>query len=181
MLAKLFLKPANLLVLDEPTNDLDVETLELLEELVSQYTGTVLLVSHDRSFIDNTASHIWYFDGKGRVDTFVGGYTETISYLQQQQKAQVVKPAVKTETVQRPVKQSKKLSYKLQLELDQLPEKLEAAEAEVEQLQSKVNEPEFFNLDQDLVQSTLTRLASAEEQLEALFMRWEELEELENS
>ncbi|GGA92201.1 ATP-binding cassette ATPase Uup [Agarivorans gilvus] len=181
MLAKLFLKPANLLVLDEPTNDLDVETLELLEELVSQYTGTVLLVSHDRSFIDNTASHIWYFDGKGRVDTFVGGYTETISYLQQQQKAQVVKPAVKTETVQRPVKQSKKLSYKLQLELDQLPEKLEAAEAEVEQLQSKVNEPEFFNLDQDLVQSTLTRLASAEEQLEALFMRWEELEELKNS
>lgn len=181
MLAKLFLKPANLLVLDEPTNDLDVETLELLEELVSQYPGTVLLVSHDRSFIDNTASHVWFFDGNSNVDSYVGGYSEVASYIENRQKAPVVKAVEKTDSSQRAQKQSKKLSYKLKLELDQLPEKLEAAEAQVEELQSKVNEPEFFNLEQDVVQNTLNDLAKAEQSLEDLFMRWEELEELKNS
>lgn len=181
MLAKLFLKPANLLVLDEPTNDLDVETLELLEELVSQYPGTVLLVSHDRSFIDNTASHVWFFDGNSNVDSYVGGYSEVASYIENRQKAPVAKAVEKTDSSQRAQKQSKKLSYKLKLELDQLPEKLEAAEAQVEELQSKVNEPEFFNLEQDVVQNTLNDLAKAEQSLEDLFMRWEELEELKNS
>ncbi|WP_221077111.1 ATP-binding cassette ATPase Uup [Agarivorans aestuarii] len=181
MLAKLFLKPANLLVLDEPTNDLDVETLELLEELVSQYPGTVLLVSHDRSFIDNTASHVWFFDGKSNVDSYVGGYSEVASYIENRQKAPAPKPIEKAEENSRGQKQTKKLSYKLKLELDQLPEKLEAAEAQVEELQSKVNEPEFFNLEQDRVQDTLNNLAEAEQKLEDLFMRWEELEELKNS
>lgn len=181
MLAKLFLKPANLLVLDEPTNDLDVETLELLEELVSQYPGTVLLVSHDRSFIDNTASHVWFFDGKSNVDSYVGGYSEVASYIENRQKAPAAKPIEKAEENSRGQKQTKKLSYKLKLELDQLPEKLEAAEAQVDELQSKVNEPEFFNLEQDRVQDTLNNLAKAEQKLEDLFMRWEELEELKNS
>ncbi|MEE1673351.1 ABC transporter ATP-binding protein [Agarivorans aestuarii] len=181
MLAKLFLKPANLLVLDEPTNDLDVETLELLEELVSQYPGTVLLVSHDRSFIDNTASHVWFFDGKSNVDSYVGGYSEVASYIENRQKAPAPKPIEKAEESSRGQKQTKKLSYKLKLELDQLPEKLEAAESKVDELQSKVNEPEFFNLEQDRVQDTLNNLAKAEQNLEDLFMRWEELEELKNS
>ncbi|MDO6688093.1 MULTISPECIES: ATP-binding cassette ATPase Uup [unclassified Agarivorans] len=181
MLAKLFLKPANLLVLDEPTNDLDVETLELLEELVSQYPGTVLLVSHDRSFIDNTASHVWHFDGKGNVSTYVGGYSEVERYIESQNKLAPIKPTEKSDVVNRAGKQTKKLSYKLKLELDQLPEKLEAAENLVEKLQLDVNEPEFFNLEQDLVQQTLNSLASAEEALENLYSRWEELEELKNS
>ncbi|MGY5449416.1 ATP-binding cassette ATPase Uup [Agarivorans sp. MS3-6] len=181
MLAKLFLKPANLLVLDEPTNDLDVETLELLEELVSQYPGTVLLVSHDRSFIDNTASHVWHFDGQGNISTHVGGYSEVESYLAKQSQFDAVKVAEKVDAAPRSTKQTKKLSYKLKLELDQLPQKLEAAENLVEQLQLQVNEPEFFNLEQNLVQTALSNLAQAEEELENLYSRWEELEELKNS
>ncbi|WP_432459371.1 MULTISPECIES: ATP-binding cassette ATPase Uup [unclassified Agarivorans] len=181
MLAKLFLKPANLLVLDEPTNDLDVETLELLEELVSQYPGTVLLVSHDRSFIDNTASHVWYFPGEGQVDTYVGGYSEVQTYIEQQQQGQRSNSVQKTEVGSRSVKPTKKLSYKLQLELDQLPQKLEAAENLLEKLQKQVNEPEFYSLEQSLVQTTLSQLNEAETELEVLYSRWEELEELKNS
>ncbi|WP_432453151.1 ATP-binding cassette ATPase Uup [Agarivorans sp. QJM3NY_29] len=181
MLAKLFLKPANLLVLDEPTNDLDVETLELLEELVSQYPGTVLLVSHDRSFIDNTASHVWYFPGEGQVDTYVGGYSEVQTYIEQHQQGQRSNSVQKTEVGSRSVKPTKKLSYKLQLELDQLPQKLEAAENLLEKLQKQVNEPEFYSLEQSLVQTTLSQLNEAETELEVLYSRWEELEELKNS
>ncbi|WP_026959035.1 ATP-binding cassette ATPase Uup [Aliagarivorans taiwanensis] len=177
MLAKLFLKPANLLVLDEPTNDLDVETLELLEELVDQYQGTVLLVSHDREFIDNTVSQCWSFDGNGNVFKFVGGYSELESYQQALKPTVTEQKTVKATTTAKPKKTSGKLSYKLQLELDQLPEKLEAAEQRVESLQSQVNDPEFFNGDQAEVQAKLNELTLAEEQLEGLFARWEELEQ----
>lgn len=150
LLARLFLKPSNLLVLDEPTNDLDVETLELLEELLADYQGTLLLVSHDRDFIDNTATHCWLFEGQGKVSEFVGGYQDMqhqLSY-RQEAKATPAKPANKAENQAAPKTESKpkakKLPYKIQQELDGLPAKLEQLEQKIEKLQSTVNAPDFF-------------------------------------
>lgn len=130
LLARLFLKPSNLLILDEPTNDLDVETLELLEELIDGYQGTVMLVSHDRQFVDNTVTECWIFEGGGRIGQYVGGYHDARGQQAQSlaQKQTVVKKTTevaqpKAETVKRG---GNKLSYNLQRELEQLPQKLEA-------------------------------------------------------
>lgn len=187
LLAKIFLKPNNLLILDEPTNDLDVETLELLEELLSDYQGTLLLVSHDRSFVDNTVTHTWFFDGNGHVAQYVGGYSDAVRHKAQssaEQKPVVAPKNVTTQaktvkTADKPLKK-KKLSYKLQLELDGLPRLLEELESKVEELQESINTPEFFTKDKKEADEFLTELANTEEQLEIAFMRWEELEELNN-
>ncbi|MBE0363902.1 ATP-binding cassette, subfamily F, uup [Pseudoalteromonas ulvae UL12] len=183
LLAKLFLKPSNILVLDEPTNDLDVETLELLEEILGQYQGTVLVVSHDREFIDNTCSSVWGFKGNGEIIEIVGGYSDYEDYLSQQttqqQSAEVVKPTQKPHS--KPVeKKSNKLSYKLKLELEQLPALLESLENQITELQEVVNGADFFKQDSEFTQSTLNQLSQAESKLEAAFERWEELEELQN-
>ncbi|MEH6454131.1 MAG: ABC transporter ATP-binding protein, partial [Psychromonas sp.] len=186
LLAKIFLKPSNLLILDEPTNDLDVETLELLEELLANYQGTLLLVSHDRSFVDNTVTNTWFFDGNGNVEQFVGGYSDAVRHKTQSEIArQVVTPEKKAKpqdekVVNKPVKK-KKLSYKLQLELDGLPRVLEELEKKLEQLQVSINEPEFYTKDKKEADLFLSKLAATEQQLEEAFMRWEELEELGNS
>ena len=189
LLAKLFSKPANLLVLDEPTNDLDVETLELLEEILAGYTGTVLLVSHDREFLDNVVTSTLAFEGKGCVREYVGGYEDWLRQggkwpEDEQAKAvkEAVKPAaqaVKAEIQNQPNKApaKKKLSYKLQRELDQLPAKMEALEEEIEQLQGQMEDPEFFSKPSDETSSVLTRLAEAEAELEVCFERWAELED----
>lgn len=129
LLAKLFLKPSNLLILDEPTNDLDVETLELLEELIDGYQGTVMLVSHDRQFVDNTVTECWIFEGNGEIGAFVGGYHDAqlqrAAYKQNRMKAQPAATSAKPATAKdEPAKRAgNKLSYNLQRELEQLPQK----------------------------------------------------------
>lgn len=182
LLAKLFVKPSNLLILDEPTNDLDVETLELLEELVANYEGTVLLVSHDREFIDNTATTVWAFEGNGLVNKVVGGYEDYREYLlriapsvEEKPTPASVKPAVTNAKVTN--NQKKKLSYKEERELESLPKQVELLEQTIAELQLTVNSTEFFKLDAELTTNTLNQLAEAESKLDEAFARWEELEE----
>ncbi|NUW59270.1 ABC transporter ATP-binding protein [Cronobacter muytjensii] len=185
LLARLFLKPSNLLILDEPTNDLDVETLELLEELIDGYQGTVLLVSHDRQFVDNTVTECWIFEGEGRIGQYVGGYhdargQQASSRAMQQPAAKKAEAAAdaKAETVKRG---SNKLSYNLQRELEQLPARLETLEATLEALQAQVSDAAFFNQPHDVTQDVLAQLSAAEAALEEAFERWEYLESLKNS
>jgi ATP-binding cassette subfamily F protein uup len=186
LLAKLFLRPSNVLVLDEPTNDLDVETLELLEEIIANYQGTVLVVSHDREFIDNTCSTVWGFLGEGRVEEVVGGYSDLQNYIASAKlninSSQEQKETEKQKKVtDKPLaKKASKLSYKLKRELEQLPALLEALEAEVEELQEQVNSPEFFKQTSEETTITLNQLEQAESKLETAFMRWEELEKLQD-
>lgn len=187
LLAKLFLKPSNILVLDEPTNDLDIETLELLEDIINQYQGTVLIVSHDREFIDNTCSSVWAFEGNGKVTDIVGGYSDYeayTNYLAEQEKKLQQQPVKKVEKSEpAPVKsnnKANKLSYKLKLELEQLPNKMEQLEAELEKQQERVSHEDFFKQDSDVTAKELNHLAQLESDLEAAFERWEELEELKN-
>ena len=184
LLARLFLKPSNLLILDEPTNDLDVETLELLEELIDGYQGTVLLVSHDRQFVDNTVTECWIFEGEGRIGRYVGGYHDARgqqAQSQSHQQAAVKKTPEaaqpKAETVKRG---GSKLSYTLQRELEQLPQKLEKLEADLEALQLQVADATFFSQPHDHTQKVLADMAQAEQALEEAFERWEYLEALKN-
>lgn len=187
LLAKLFLKPSNILVLDEPTNDLDIETLELLEDIINQYQGTVLIVSHDREFIDNTCSSVWAFEGSGKVTDIVGGYSDYeayVNYLAEQEKKTQQQPVKKVEKVVAPVAKpaakTNKLSYKLKLELEQLPNKMEKLEAEIEAQQAVVSDSDFFKQESDVTTKALNHLAQLESDLEAALERWEELEELQN-
>ncbi|TEW49812.1 ATP-binding cassette ATPase Uup [Psychromonas algicola] len=190
LLAKIFLKPSNFLILDEPTNDLDVETLELLEELLANYQGTLLLVSHDRSFVDNTVTHTWFFDGNGNIQQFVGGYNDALRHKAQSEPAVSTAKETKPATTKAEVKvdkevakpaKKKKLSYKVQLELDGLPLVLEQLEEKVGELQETINTPEFFTKDKKEADEFLALLAETEEKLEVAFARWEELEELQNA
>lgn len=180
LLAKLFSIPANVLVLDEPTNDLDVETLELLEEILLEFKGTVLLVSHDRAFLDNVVTSSLVFEGNGVISPYVGGYKEWL----RQRPAQVVassvkKPEVAVKVAKAPAEAvvKKKLSYKLQLELDQLPQKMEAAETKLEQLQNTTSQADFYQSEPEYVSGVLQELSEAEADLELLMERWLELEE----
>ncbi|MFW5408761.1 ABC transporter ATP-binding protein [Pectobacterium brasiliense] len=186
LLARLFLKPSNLLILDEPTNDLDVETLELLEELIESYQGTVLLVSHDRQFVDNSVTECWIFEGDGKISRFVGGY-----YDAQQQRATATPlrttaaPAVTTtataaSTAPSAKRSAGKLSYNQQRELDQLPLRLEQLEQEIASLQAQMSDANFFSRPHDETQQVLSALAEAESALETCFERWEELEAQKN-
>ncbi|CAM3836008.1 ABC transporter ATP-binding protein uup [Vibrio aerogenes CECT 7868] len=192
LLARILLKSNNLLVLDEPTNDLDIETLELLEDLLANYQGTLLLVSHDRHFVDNTVLTSWIFEGNGHIEEFVGGYhdaqqqrrqvIESRKALQQSKETEVKSPAAGKNPGKNSApkdSKSRKLSYKLQRELESLPEKLESLEEEIEVLQNKVNDAEFFAQGIEYTQPVLDRLKEAESELEYAFERWEELEELQ--
>ncbi|GKX59214.1 ABC transporter ATP-binding protein [Leminorella grimontii] len=186
LLAKLFLKPSNLLILDEPTNDLDIETLELLEELISDYGGTVLLVSHDRQFVDNTVTDCWIFEGNGVIKAFAGGYTDahgqragSVELKAQSTTAAQNKPAV--EKAEDRKKAGNKMSYNLQRELEGLPAKIEKLEAVVATLQERVGDPEFFSQPHEVTQKVLTELAEAEQRFEEAFLRWEELESMKNA
>ncbi|MDR0219200.1 MAG: ABC transporter ATP-binding protein [Enterobacteriaceae bacterium] len=190
LLARLFLKPSNLLILDEPTNDLDVETLELLEELVDGYTGTVILVSHDRQFVDNSVTECWIFEGDGEINNYVGGYfdaqqqrAQTVSLRQSPAKNEKidVKPAKDpVKDKEAPKRANNKISYHLLRELEQLPSLLETLEQELEQLQSSVSDPEFFNQSHEITQNVLQKLAEKELELEKAFERWQELETMKN-
>ncbi|MDN2659612.1 ATP-binding cassette domain-containing protein [Neptunomonas phycophila] len=191
LLAKLFSQPANLLVLDEPTNDLDVETLELLEEILMEYKGTVLLVSHDRAFLDNVVTSTVAFEGNGRLKAYVGGYKD---WLRQRPEPTAVgkeagknapkpaKEAAKVEPVKAapaPKKASVKLSYKLQRELESLPAEIEAAENSLEALQSEMADPAFYEQDHAKVAEKVAQLSEQEATLERLMERWVELEAMQ--
>ena len=182
ILAKLFSKPANLLVLDEPTNDLDVETLELLEEILLDFDGTVLLVSHDREFMDNVVTSIFVLEGHGKVAEYVGGYSRwagkggKLVNLEQQDAASVQQPGKPKASKQAIPAQPKKLSYKDQRELESLPiliEKLEARQAEIE---TEMAADGFYQQDHSVTQVILEQLASTQSELAAAYIRWEELE-----
>ncbi len=177
LLAKLFAQPSNLLVMDEPTNDLDVETLELLEELLNEYTGTLLLVSHDRDFIDNVVTSTLVLEGDGNVGEYVGGYSD---WLRQKPAAALAKPAA-AKTVAAPVAAApaapkRKLSFKEQRELELLPAKLEQLEAEIAKRTEAMNDPKYFQQDAAAITRANEELAKLQAELETAFARWEELE-----
>lgn len=185
LLAKLLLKPSNLIVMDEPTNDLDMVTLELLEEMLSEYKGTLLLISHDRAFMDNVVTSTWVFDGKGNIAEYIGGYQD---YLQQRpddkvvdQKSDVKKAQAKAEaekaTAQSNVKKVK-LSYKDQRELEQLPAEIEKLEVEQAELSDKLADGSWFVSNADEATKASQRLAEIEEVLLEKLERWDELEQM---
>ena len=192
LLAKLLLKPNNLLILDEPTNDLDVETLELLEEILTDYQGTLLIVSHDRQFIDNTATECYLFEGEGRLNKYVGGFfdakqqqanfwaSKAVEEQAKTKKTEALKEesAVKNDRTSKP--KSVKLSYKEQRELEQLPQLLEELETKITALQAEIADPAFFQQAHDITDAKLKALADTEAELETEFLRWEELEEKKN-
>ncbi len=181
LLAKLFTRPANLLVMDEPTNDLDVETLELLESLLEEYQGTIILVSHDRAFLDNVVTSTIVFEGDGQWGEYVGGYQDWLRQRKAEKSVEkkpgkAEKPAAEPSASQK--KPAKKLSYKDQRELELLPQKIEDLETELETLQSKVNEVGFYQQSQDEVNQQLNRLAEIEQLLELAYARWDELDSM---
>jgi ATP-binding cassette subfamily F protein uup len=184
LLARLFARPANLLVLDEPTNDLDVETLELLEELLLDYQGTLLLVSHDRAFLDNVVTSTLVFAGQGRIKEYVGGYSDWLRQRKIPEPIQdaaqgAVRPGpVDAAGGERPAGRARKLSYKDQRELDALPAKIEALEAEQSRLHAFVNEGGFYQQAPGEISLTLARLEALNAELQACYERWETLESL---
>ncbi|MCU4388452.1 ATP-binding cassette domain-containing protein [Acinetobacter haemolyticus] len=186
LLAKLLLKPSNLIVMDEPTNDLDMVTLELLEEMLSEYKGTLLLISHDRAFMDNVVTSTWVFDGKGNIDEYIGGYQD---YLEQRpdqkvvdQKSDVKKAQAKAEAAAlaaaTPAPKKVKLSYKDQRELEQLPAEIEKLEAEQSELSDKLADGSWFVSDANAATLASQRLAEIEELLLEKLERWDVLENL---
>lgn len=189
LLAKLFTRPANLLVMDEPTNDLDVETLELLEELLMGYEGTLLLVSHDRAFLDNVVTSTIAFEGDGVVQEYVGGYEDWIRQggkFPDESVAEVEKPVKAEKKVEvskkapELAKPKSKLSYKLQRELDAMPEQIAQLEQQLEALTETTASTDFYAGDPEKVQETLAKLTETEEALENAMERWVELEEMQN-
>ncbi len=176
LLARLFSQPANLLVMDEPTNDLDMESLELLEELLIDFQGTLLLVSHDRAFLDNVVTGCFVFEGEGRIREYVGGYNDWL-----RQRKPLPGPGKTTANKPNQAQTSKpraptKLSYKDQRELAQLPGRIENLEREQGELHGMMGNPDFFRHDPDEISRTSERLKTLEEELEAAYGRWEELE-----
>ncbi len=174
LLAKLFARPANLLVLDEPTNDLDVETLELLEELLVEFDGTVLLVSHDREFLDNVVTSTLVFEGDGVVNEYVGGYRDWLRQRPEPEKPAVPKAPEKPK--EKPRQQKKKLGYNEQRELEALPQRIETLEQQLETLHARLADPDFYRDHADEVAAVTAEQEKVEAELERAYARWEELE-----
>jgi ATP-binding cassette subfamily F protein uup len=175
LLARLFAKPSNLLVMDEPTNDLDAETLDLLEELVADYQGTLLLVSHDRAFLDNVVSSTLVFEGEGRVNDYVGGYSDWLRHRRPANRTP--SPAVRRVTKgARSVPKARQLSYQEQRELAAMPGKIQLIEAEQSRLESAISDPLLFRQSPTQAQAALERLAVLVIELEAAYARWQALE-----
>ncbi len=177
LLAKLFAQPANVLVMDEPTNDLDVETLDLLEELLIDYGGTLLIVSHDRTFINNVVTSTLVFEGDGRIGEYIGGYDDWLR--QRTEAAPVAKtPAKSSSPAPKPTSASKKrkLSYNEQRELEALPQRIEELEAELKHLHQLLADDKLYREGTDAITSAQAKLAEAEQALDEAYARWEELE-----
>jgi ATP-binding cassette subfamily F protein uup len=177
LLARLFSKPTNLLVLDEPTNDLDIDTLDLLEELLMEYSGTVLLVSHDRAFLDNVVTSSLVFEGDARVTEYVGGYTDWLRQRKQELPADVAAPR-KITAEEKPKARPAKLSYRDQRELDQLPQQIEQLETELEKIHLSMSEPSFYQQPAEQIVVQKNDLTRIEADLQNAYRRWDELEQL---
>jgi ATP-binding cassette subfamily F protein uup len=176
MLARLFTRPFNFLIMDEPTNDLDIDTLELLEELLIDFKGTLLLVSHDREFINNIVDYCFVFEGDARVNQYVGGYDD---WLRQRDKPRQNRIPEKPKSLQpKAHKSSKKLGFNEQKELKSLPAKIEKLEQAVANLQQDMSSPDFYRQEEKKVSKTQLQLKQKETELEQLYARWEELESL---
>ncbi len=173
LLAKLFTRPCNVLVMDEPTNDLDMETLELLEELLLEYQGTLLLVSHDREFLNNVVTSTLVFEGGGRVAEYVGGYDD---WMRQRKLKMVDGVAVKKVEQKKSAVKAKKLSYKEQQELEQLPQKIERLDLDLVKLQQRMADPELYQQGGEEIATLKDQLAELEMELEQSYSRWEELD-----
>jgi len=190
LLARLFAKPSNLLVMDEPTNDLDAETLDLLEEMVAEYAGTLLLVSHDRAFLDNVVTSTLVFEGDGRVNEYVGGYSDWL----RQRRAIAVAAKTPPRSAQSPptpaaarapapgstAAKTRKLSYKDQRELDAMPAAIQRLEVEQAELAAAIGDPELFRRDPAAANTAVQRLQSVQQEMESAFARWEALESAGN-
>jgi ATP-binding cassette subfamily F protein uup len=183
LLARLFARPANLLVMDEPTNDLDVETLELLEELLLDYPGTLLLVSHDRAFLDNVVTSSLVFEGNGEIGDYVGGYSDWLRQRRDDAEKSTTAPTSQRDGGDRlpsapakPGGRVRKLTYKEQRELEALPQQIEVLELEQAALQQQTAEPGFYQRPADEVAAGLVRLETIATELEDCYARWEALE-----
>lgn len=187
LLARLFAKPSNVLVMDEPTNDLDIESLELLEDVLADYQGTLLLVSHDRQFLDNVVTSTFAFEGNGKVVEYVGGYAD---WVRQRPKNFISQSVIPTNKVAQPIKATpapvapqtftlstkRKLSYKEQRELAELPEKIDALETQLSELQALVNQPEFYRQSADQTIKIFNQIKELENNLAKAYQRWQALE-----
>jgi ATP-binding cassette subfamily F protein uup len=187
MLAKVLANPGNFLILDEPTNDLDMDTLDMLEEILSNYEGTLFVVSHDRDFLDQTVSKILAFEGNGDVQGYIGGYSDYIATkkqsVSQEESTQIenVKNITSKEGKGSEVSKGnkpKKLTYKLEYELKKLPDKIKAIEVEIEDLNNQLHDPEFYQKDQDAFNQAAVILEKRKAELEEMETRWLELEEM---
>jgi len=181
LLARLFSKPANLLVLDEPTNDLDVETLELLEDLLIDYAGTVLLVSHDRAFLDNVVTSTLVFEEGGKVQEFVGGYEDWIrqggGFEDPFAQVKVKKPRQLAGTIARQAdRQARKRNQRMHKELEKIPDRIESLEEELNSLHLQMSETNFYSGDNQSRENILARAGTVEEELKETYRRWEELD-----
>lgn len=183
MLAKILANPKSCLILDEPTNDLDTDTLDMLEEILSQYQGTLIVVSHDRDFLDQTVTRILAFEGNAKIESCIGGYTDYLEKIKGKKpnnkktdkKKEVKEPAKeKTPKPQKP----KKLTYKLEHELKQLPEKIETVEAQVKECNERLNDADYYQRDPAAFHETVKAIAELEAKLERYENRWLELEEM---
>jgi ATP-binding cassette subfamily F protein uup len=187
MLAKVLANPGNLLILDEPTNDLDMDTLDMLEDIIASYTGTLIVVSHDRDFLDQTVSRILAFEGDGIVDGYIGGYHDYLEARKRKldQENADKEPVKRAETPQRqsvaekPERQRAALSYKLQYELDNIPQKVSALESEIANLEERLAQADLFERDPDQFYKLSQRLSKAGEELDAAVTRWVELEDMQ--
>lgn len=188
LLAKLFSLPNNLLVLDEPTNDLDMESLELLEDILVNYSGTILLVSHDRTFVDEVATSTLYFSGKGKITEYVGGYRDIpIEHLSKTKEPQASTPiASQAKKNQSPTalennpSTSNRFTSKMKQELDKIPSLISKLEAEQEALQKEMSAENFYRKEKAHIETNIQKLKNIQEQLEKAYSRWEELESLKN-
>ncbi|HEX3398188.1 MAG TPA: ATP-binding cassette domain-containing protein [Steroidobacteraceae bacterium] len=181
LLARLFARPSNLLILDEPTNDLDVETLELLEELVADYAGTLLLVSHDRAFLDNVVTSTLVFEGDGQINEYVGGYSDWLRQRRSaREPADAAAPRIAAGAPPNAPK-PRRLSYNEQRELKQLPERIQDLEAEQAQLTALISDPRLFQRNKDQGSEALQRLQALAEELERAYARWDALDKVSNA
>ncbi|WP_031435375.1 ATP-binding cassette domain-containing protein [Methylomarinum vadi] len=182
LLARLFTKPANLIIMDEPTNDLDLETLEILEEKLVNYQGTLLLVSHDRTFLDNVVTSVFVFEGDGVVNEYIGGYADWHRIDQQRKKEQAEQQRSETVKKEKPKPKStqpKKLGFKQQKELEQLPNLIDRLETRQNELNELINQADFYKQDQDEINAKLAELEQIDQELEQAYQRWEELDALQ--
>jgi len=183
ILAKLFARPTNLLVLDEPTNDLDIETLDVLEQRLVEYQGTLIVVSHDREFLDNVVTSIFVFEANGSIREYVGGYSDWIrrgrELADMENPNQTAQSRRSKAAAEARRSEPKKLSYKQQRELDKLPAQIEVLEAIIDGLQARIAAPDFYGQPHDQVEKALDELGSSNSKLESSIERWTELEEMQ--